>query len=128
MYSGAFVDIAYDHFLANDTHSFKDENQFNLFCISTYEALTLNQGLFPSTFEKMFPYMQSQNWLYNYRFTTGIEKSFTGLVKRAAYLTDAQKAIELFHLHYKELNNCFNAFFPLLKSYTISEIEKMVNP
>ncbi len=41
--------------------------------------------------------MKSQNWLYNYQFKEGIQKSFNGLVYRAAYLNESVIAFEIFN-------------------------------
>lgn len=40
----------------------------------------------------MYSYMKSDNWLYNYKMVTGIQKSFGGLVRRALYMDDATEA------------------------------------
>ena len=56
--------------------------------------------------------MKSQNWLYNYQFKEGIQKSFNGLVYRAAYLNESAIAFEIFNKYYTELQNCYREFFP----------------
>jgi hypothetical protein len=40
--------------------------------------------------------MKSQNWLYNYQFRWGLEKSFGGLVRRASYISESETAFRLF--------------------------------
>ncbi len=95
LYSGAFVDIVYDHFLALDPHELS-EQAWKDFATVVYNQLTEQQEWLPEKFARMLPYMSSQNWLYNYRFTGGMENSFAGLVRRAAYLTDASPAFSLF--------------------------------
>ena len=39
LYAGAFVDVLYDHFLANDKEQFIDDENLNIFCQSTYSSL-----------------------------------------------------------------------------------------
>ena len=90
MYAGAFVDVLYDHFLANDKNEFTNEAELNSFSQHTYSNLQINLALLPPKFQQVFPYMKSQNWLYNYQYKQGIEKSFGGLVKRAAYLSESE--------------------------------------
>jgi acyl carrier protein phosphodiesterase len=119
LYSGAFVDIVYDHFLANDTKEFENEIMLNLFSRNTYKTLDTFKEIMPEKFTLMLPYMQTQNWLYNYRYKEGIERSFEGLVHRARYLTESATAFKLFNEHYNSLQQCYNQFFPLLKSFPI---------
>ncbi len=81
-YSGAFVDVVYDHFLANDASQFM-ETTLQLTAQNTYSVLSNFQQQLPSPFRQMLPYMLSQNWLYNYHSMEGIQKSFDGVVRRA---------------------------------------------
>ena len=59
--------------------------------------------------------MKMHNWLYNYRYAWAIEKSFGGLVKRAAYLTESEIAFGIFNKHYHDMQVCYQAFFPEVK-------------
>ncbi len=127
LYAGAFVDVLYDHFLANDIHQFNDEKALGIFCNETYVSLQANAALLPETFSKMLPYMQSQNWLYNYRFKEGIKKGFEGLVRRAAYLTESDVAFTIFNNEYSNLKICYDDFFPQLKQFAIQQLKEL-NP
>ena len=86
----------------------------------------MNFSLFPLPFQKMFPYMKSQDWLYNYQFTYGVQKSFQGLVYRAAYLNESEIAFEIFNQHYAELQDCYYAFFPELSSFASEKISNLL--
>lgn len=116
LYAAAFVDVVYDHFLANDPMHFTKPSLHD-FSQSTYLHLTSHQAYHPPLFAAIFPYMQSQNWLYHYHTTEGAIKSFGGVVRRAAYLSDSQAAAEVFQKHYNELQNCYNEFFPELYEF-----------
>ena len=116
LYSAAFVDVVYDHFLANDPLHFTPTSLHD-FSQSTYRHLNDFHSHLPLRFAEMFPYMQSQNWLYYYHTTEGTIKSFGGVVRRAAYLSDSQPAAEVFHKYYNELQTCYNAFFPELYEF-----------
>ena len=120
LYSGAFVDIVYDHFLATDQKQFNLNNPLENFTQTTYFLLEKNALYFPDHFQKIFTYMRSQNWLYEYRLKEGIRKSFAGLAYRARYLNESDVAFEVFNTYYDELKNCYDSFFPELKSYTVS--------
>jgi acyl carrier protein phosphodiesterase len=117
LYSGAFVDVVYDHFLARDEKQFEPYGGLMNFSTESYRLLDYNLDLFPERFKKMFPYMRSQNWLYNYSFKEGIQKSFQGLVFRAAYLKESAIAFEIFNEYYAELQSCYDEFFPGVKQY-----------
>lgn len=116
LYSGALVDVVYDHFLATDKAEFTEES-LQAFAVETYEMLAGNQSFFPSKFAVMFPYMQSQNWLFNYRHRWGIQKSLQGVVRRSAYLTESETAFKLFEQHYELLQTCFRRFWPAIKGH-----------
>ncbi len=118
LYAGAFVDVVYDHFLANDTNEFKSEKDLNEFATHTYTWLFQHADLMPEKFSRMLPHMQAHNWLYHYRFKEGTAKSFGGLVRRSAYLDNAETAFEIFEQHYDALKSCYNNFFPALKAFT----------
>jgi acyl carrier protein phosphodiesterase len=125
LYSGAFVDIVYDHFLATDQKQFNLNNPLENFTQTTYFLLEKNAFYFPDHFQKIFTYMRSQNWLYEYRLKEGIRKSFAGLAYRARYLNESDVAFEVFNTYYDELKNCYDSFFPELKSYTLSILEDL---
>ncbi len=126
LYAGAFVDVVYDHFLANDTAAFETEVQLEQFAQQTYARLSQYKLHLPERFSAMLPYMQQQNWLANYRFREGIAKSFGGLVRRAAYLTESEAAFAVFNAHYTELHHCYQHFFPELKKYTIYQLQELL--
>lgn len=126
LYSGAFADIVYDHFLATDTGEFGSETDLAGFAGNTYRLLDARADLFPSPFQKMFPYMKAHDWLSNYRFTWAIEKSFEGLVRRAVYLTESRIAFEIFNRHYNAMQHCYAAFFPELKKFTVHQFDELL--
>lgn len=127
LYSGAFADVVYDHFLANDTNVFSSESELKRFAATSYKILEEYSELFPPPFKKMFPYMKEHDWLYNYRHTWAIEKSFGGVVHRATYLTESKIAFEIFNEHYAAMQVCYTAFFPDLKNYTFNQLDKLLN-
>jgi len=117
-YAGAFIDVVYDHFLATD-QSVYDDGAWMEFTSRTYRLLDPFSGQFPEKFARMFPYMKTQNWLYNYRFNWGIEKSFEGVARRAAYLSPDNDAFHLFEIHYNQFKESYNTFFPDVKKLAL---------
>ncbi len=125
LYSGAFVDVVYDHFLATDPNEFTEGTLQN-FSEKVYDVLDEYVNYLPERFARMFPYMKMQNWLFNYRTTWGTESSFGGVVRRASYLTESETAASLFEEHYKALHQCYQAFFPDLKSFSRTMYEDII--
>lgn len=119
LYSGAFVDVIYDHFVALEIKSAVYD--FERYTLDVYENIGRFGNILPFTFNNIFPYMKQHNWLFNYQFTWGIEKSIQGLVHRAAYLSDSQTAFQLFTDRYAEFNDAFQLFFPSLKKFAIEK-------
>ena len=117
LYAGSLMDVIYDHFLALDENEFTDES-LKAFTINTYAMLDQFTDHFPEKFSRMYPYMKAQNWLYNYRYRQGIEKSLAGVVRRAKYLEESDTAYLLFNEQYDKLKNLYQLFFPELKNMT----------
>ena len=117
LYAGAFIDVAYDHFLATDKEIFPDENTLKEFSLSVYDRINPSVDTLPIKFQKMFLHMSKHDWLFHYRFKEGIEKSFEGLKYRAKYIDETHTAYKLFNEHFVELKMCYETFFPELKTF-----------
>jgi acyl carrier protein phosphodiesterase len=124
LYAAPFMDIAYDHFLAQDENIFKD-GELSGFADTTYRVLQQSEAWFPPVFVTVFHYMQLHNWLYNYKYKEGIFRSFGGLVRRAKYMDDPQPACEIFIQRHDELKECYNDFFPQLKAFAYSTMRSL---
>ena|GEM_PF-29019 len=95
------------------------------FAETTYQQISSLQAVFPERFARLFPYMRTQNWLYNYRYKQGIFNSFRGLHQRASYMPDPEKACRLFETHYSGLNACYTAFFPALHDFAAMTLRQL---
>jgi acyl carrier protein phosphodiesterase len=118
LYAGAFIDVAFDHYLALDTTCFNTPEALTLFAENTYKVLEDHKELLPELFKKVFPYMKQNNWLYNYQFAWGIEKSFANIARRANYLSSAEECFRLWEQHYDAIHQLYKTFFPELKAYS----------
>lgn len=119
LYSSAFIDVVYDHFVALAVA--EETKNLEAYTHDVYAKIESYRHLFPSAFNNIFPFMKQHNWLYNYQFSWGIEKSLEGLVHRAAYLTESKTAFELFNTRYDDFKAAFQVFFPLLKTYALKK-------
>jgi len=125
LYSGAFVDVVYDHFLALDETAFAPDGLL-AFSNEVYLQLGQQQQWFPEPFARMFPYMKEQNWLYHYQSHQGIYNSFGGLVRRAAYIDSSLAARKLFEEHYQLLESCYRQFWKDVLSFARQEYERLL--
>jgi acyl carrier protein phosphodiesterase len=112
LYAGAFVDVVYDHFLAQDEHHFPTELALQTFSQQCYRQLEVYPGPWPEKFARMVPYMIRQNWFYHYRMREGIEQSFGGLIRRTQHLTDAEPAKFILQENKPALQQCYAQFMP----------------
>lgn len=126
LYSGAFVDIVYDHFLATDEQEFSETSLLE-FSTRVYDTLEKNISVVPDSFAGMFLFMKKQNWLFHYRTIPGIEKSFGGLVRRAAYISESETACRLFESHYQLLRDCYRQFWKELKPFALDRFHRLLN-
>jgi acyl carrier protein phosphodiesterase len=124
-YSGAFVDVVYDHFLAKDRDEFIDDADLQAFATNTYISLNSLATILPEQFVKTLPSMQQYNWLYNYQFLQGVESSFKNVVRKATYLDNSDACFQLFQSHYLSFEWCYANFFKdvkkMSKSFLIAE-------
>jgi acyl carrier protein phosphodiesterase len=126
LYSGAFVDIVYDHFLAKDKTQFTDEAALKKFSSVTYDQLQNHSAAFPERFTIFFAYMKKEDWLYHYQYIEFIEQSFKGLVRRSQYLTESTTAGRIFVQHYQSLENCYIDFFNDLKTFSLNYFHQLL--
>ncbi len=124
LYAGALVDVAYDHFLANDISIFPSAETLMESALHTYATLQSNYTILPENFQRMLPYMQQQNWLYHYRTIDGMSKSFAGLVRRSKYLTDSNTAVAILEHNFEALQKCYQTFFPELLDMVKKNLHK----
>ncbi len=117
LYAGAMVDVVYDHFLANDKSLFPDAESLKDFASTTYTHLAKRQTEMPEKFAKLFPYMQAQDWLFNYQFRWGIQKSLEGVKRRAKYIDSSAEAFIVFEKNFGALEQCYISFMPQVTNF-----------
>ncbi|WP_246073500.1 acyl carrier protein phosphodiesterase [Dinghuibacter silviterrae] len=113
-YSGAFLDIIFDHFLATDRFT---TDGLAAFSQHVYSVIRKEETLLPPAFVQMFNYMVRQDWLYHYATREGIRRSLEGMVRRAKYVPAGAPIYALFERHYEALGDSYRKFFPELEAY-----------
>ena len=125
LYAGAFIDVVYDHFLAADETEFSEEALFK-FSEEVYLSLDQNKNWLPEQFAAMFHQMKKHNWLFHCRTVWGTEKSFGGLVSRAAYLNESENASRIFKEHYQRLSFCYRQFWAEVKPFAEKKCNQLL--
>jgi len=129
LYSGAFVDVSMDHFVARDMslHSLQGWKEHSL---RVYRVLNENEKWLPENFKRMLVKMEHDDWLYNYREDWGIKFSIQNVLNKAKYLDKDLHVFELFLQNKEILQECYDAFFPdlLAHAQAINAQLKTENP
>lgn len=125
LYAYAFVDVVFDHFLANRVTEFAPYGGLENFTRKTYSLLESYSAVFPAMFSRLFPYMKTQNWLLSYQHIQGTQRSLKGLVNRAVYMHNAQAAMDIFEREYDKLQDCFDEFYPQLKVFAFERYTQL---
>ena len=115
-YAGAAVDIFFDHFLAVDFQQLTGD-VLGEFIPYFYQTLQQNIVRLPATATRMTDYMIRQDWLTNYQFTEGIDRSLKGVSRRTAYPSGLDTVIADFTLYYDQIAGHFRYFWPALAEH-----------
>ncbi|KQT16458.1 ACP phosphodiesterase [Chryseobacterium sp. Leaf404] len=110
LYSGAFVDVSMDYFLANDL-SINSLQGWKSHSRNVYKVLNQHIHLFPENFKLMLSRMESEDWLYNYRNDKNIGFSMKNVLNKAKYLEKDIPVFEAFTDNKKFLKECYDNFF-----------------
>ena len=116
LYSGAFVDVAFDYFLANDTTE-NSQREWQEHSREVYAVLRRYEEFLPEVFKKVLDKMQQDDWLYNYRNEWGIEYSFRNVVNKAQFLDKTINVFPAFLANKDFLREKYEIFFHEIKSF-----------
>lgn len=110
LYAGAFTDTFMDYFLATDTLIFPEDQDLYAFSQEVYAQLEQHSAVFPESFKAYFQSMKQHNWLYHYGTEAGIQRSVTGLQRRALHIAEIDTAMTLFREHKDVLRQHYRIF------------------
>ena len=117
LYSGAFVDVSMDYFLANSMSDQVLKNHAE----KVYHVLRKYETILPERLGRMVNGLEKENWLYNYKEDWGIKYSMQNVLNKAKYLEKDLPVFELFLKNKAELQKHFDLFFPEL----LAHVEKI---
>lgn len=121
-YAPVIVDVFYDHFIAKDWNKFSSEPLLD-FTQRFYKLMENYYHKIPKVVSNMLTYMSSGNWLYNYQFIEGINKTLTGMSQRTKFDSKMEQASSSLEEHYQDFEKEFNLFFPELQHF-VDNFEK----
>lgn len=108
LYSGAFVDVAFDYFVAH----LYTESELKIHSANTYRILWENEQWLPKQYKRMLVKMEQDDWLFHYRTDQTIKFSIQNVLNKAKYLDKDLPVFEVFLRSKKELQIDFDKFFP----------------
>jgi len=119
LYSGAFVDVAFDYFVAH----YYPEKTLKKHSLETYRVLWKNEKWLPEHYKKMLIRMEQDDWLTNYRTDQGIRFSMQNVLNKAKYLDKDLSVFDVFLKNKEELQHHFDQFFPEILQESKSNFE-----
>lgn len=120
-YSGVIVDIFYDHFLAKNWMNYSEVSLAE-FTTEFYTLLENHLHLTPEKTKRLFPYMVSQNWLYEYRTMEGISQILYQMDSRTGFKSNMQFAPNELQQFYEEFELEFTLFFKEVQAHVQQQI------
>jgi len=110
LYSGAIIDVIFDHFLANDPKYFHSEADLQDFTQHVHRRLKQNTAFQPLPFQRLQQHLEQERVLFLSRTLKGIKTGLNRLCKRMLYAADEQKAVANAMRYYYELNQYYFDF------------------
>ena len=116
-YAGVITDIFYDHFLATNWENYSDE-PLEQYVSAAYKLMFAHFHILPTRVQYMLPFMTFRNWLFNYKFIKGVERTLYGLtIRRVRSDARLHHSIEELAHFYEDFETEFNCFFPEIIQY-----------
>ena len=112
--SGIALDIYNDHFLAKNWEQYSDEKLLD-FTLDFYKEVQAYSKYMPPSLERLYYFMQKDNWLYHYKSKSKLSTTFSNMVKKYPFAEKLNFASECLVEHYDSLEEHFSTFFPLLR-------------
>jgi acyl carrier protein phosphodiesterase len=115
-YSGALMDIFYDHYLAKNFHNYSNQS-LQEYSNDIYSLLRNNYELLPEHAKRFYGYMTERNILFHYSSLKGIETVLTHLSGRIRNRYELQLAVPILQANYQEIEEEFFIFFDDLQAF-----------
>jgi acyl carrier protein phosphodiesterase len=127
LYAGAFADVAYDYFLANDSSLFNSQEEIESLTHHTIMDIEAHASCLPLAFIPVFESMKAHNWLSLYGHDWALQKSFEGLARRSRYLENAGPAFEIFNEKRNNMQEAYLTFIPDLLKFNSTLLNELIH-
>lgn len=124
-YSRVISDVFFDYFLAKNWNNYLDTH-LEQFSLDSYRILSSYPHELPEAFQRMFHWMQTQNWLYAYREPVGIQAALDGLSRRARFDSKMNESTQVLWEKEKEIEAIFFAFFVNLETFASTTLLELI--
>lgn len=114
-YKGVVMDMYFDYFLAKHFHEYHSLS-LRHFTIWVYGILENHREMLPENALGLVDSMIKYDWLYNYQFNEGMNRSFVGMSRRYPFLAGIEQAGPELLTNEKLYESYFRSFFPDLIS------------
>jgi len=119
-YAAVVQDVYYDHFLALHWDTY-NRVPLDVFVRDVYTTLDTYKAVFNERSQRAFYHMREHDWLGNYRYVQGIDRSLKGLARRASFPSNMERGLAPLTAHFAEMEGHFMQFFPALEAH-VSEM------
>jgi acyl carrier protein phosphodiesterase len=116
-FSGIYIDIYYDHFLARDWVLYSNLD-LKAFSQKVYAVLEANMGLLPERLKRLSAYMIRQDWLNSYADLEGVRQTFERLNYRTGKPGTFSQGCNELKKNYPLYRADFQRFFPELRRFS----------
>lgn len=110
-YAPVILDVIYDYVLAKNWDKYSEDSLGN-FTAGIYKVLKKHQYLMPDFLKQNLPHMIADDWLVRYGTKEGLRFTFSRMKLRSSNPHFFENAVESMQLHYAQIENDFNTFFP----------------
>lgn len=108
-FAGVLADMFYDHLLARHWDNLHNQ-ALPEFASSMYSLLDNYQQIMPEGSKLTYYYMKKNNWLVNYAYTEGLDRSLKGIASRFRFHTNIEHATEHLAEDYQAYEDDFYRF------------------
>jgi len=117
-YSGVYLDMFYDHFLASCWADFSNDTSLKAFCTRFYFDAMLRQKYLPAKIKVLLSSLIVGNRLKNYGDLKHLGETLELMHKYSKLPRTGVDAIKFLIENYTEIKEAFYEFFPLLVNFT----------
>lgn len=124
LYSGIFVDMFYDHFLASQWQQFSPI-PLKRFSYRFYRSMVWHFRILPPRVKGFLPHLIASNRLYVYRTLGGLQGSLDIMANYTSLPQASKEAMRILKDNYMWYSDNFNDFFPQLQAFVLAKLAEM---